>query len=60
MNSNDESVYRNIEQIKNMKANPCPDGEHDYEDYVYTTQSMGTMLHVLCKKCLDMQGWIMK
>lgn len=60
MDSNDESVYRDVEQIKSMRAKPCPDGEHDYEDYVYTTQSMGTMLHVLCKKCLDMQGWIFK
>ena len=54
----DEELKERIKMIHKMKSNPCQEGEHDYEDHIFTTQSMGTMLHVLCSKCLDMQGWI--
>jgi len=55
---NNEELEQRIELIKRMRANPCPDGQHDYQDHLFATESMGTMMHVLCSKCLDMQGWI--
>jgi len=54
----DESANRNIELIKKMRENPCPEGDHEYTDHIFATDSMGIMMHVICSKCLDMQGWI--
>ena len=54
----DNQFENRMKEIQAKRDNPCPPGEHDYEDHIFTTQSMGTMLHVLCNKCLDMQGWI--
>lgn len=57
---NEAVAKKRLELIRKKMANPCPPGEHDYDDHVFTTETMGTMLHTLCRKCLDMQGWIFK
>ena len=38
--------------------NPCPEDQHEYQDLVFTTETMGAMLHVICTKCFSMQGWV--
>lgn len=43
--------------IYQARMNPCPDGEHDYEDMV-NAMGKATMLNQVCKICFDVQGWI--
>lgn len=57
-NMEDRQFEKNIKRLQAMRNNPCAPNEHEYQDYMFTTESMGTMLHVICSKCLDMQGWI--
>lgn len=46
-----------LAMIYQARMNPCPDGEHDYEDMV-NAMGKATMLNQVCKICFDVQGWI--
>jgi hypothetical protein len=52
-----DELQERLQQLVEMMKNPCEEWDHDYKDIVYRTPE-GTMLNVVCSKCMDVRGWI--
>ena len=46
-----------IEYIKQAAKNPCPEGQHVYDDRISVIGNR-TMLNQICTVCFNFNGWI--